>query len=194
MPSDTFSTSSKFEPQLIPILQTHFDYYSAEDPVSVDSFSSSEESKASTVILLKSSVEVNVDDDPETYSRDQNKLASLSHLKTLPDSYDYLLFHKKEDVIKPKYGSKWDGGIVEQPKISSYSNKEGPLQLSDYFDYNNETNCDLNSIENQKETFTKSNNVLKVESEKSDTFLPASTNSTYAALSKGNFSTAMVFL
>lgn len=179
---------------MIPILQTHFDYYSAEDPVSVDSFSSSEESKASTVILLKSSVEVNVDDDPETYSRDQNKLASLSHLKTLPDSYDYLLFHEKEDVIKPKYGSKWDGGIVEQPKISSYSNKEGPLQLSDYFDYNNETNCDLNSIENQKETFTKSNNVLKVESEKSDTFLPASTNSTYAALSKGNFSTAMVFL
>ena len=172
-------------------MQTHFDYYSAEDPVSVDSFSSSEESKASTVILLKSSVEVNVD---EPDSRDQN-LPSLSQqkLQALPDS-DYLLFHEKEDVIKPKYGSKWDGGIVEQPKISSYSNKEGPLQLSDYFDYNSDTNCDLNSIENQKETFTKSNNVLKVESEKSDTFLPASTNSTYAALSKGNFSTAMVFL
>merc|ERR1712062_723100 len=121
-------------------------------------------------------------------------MGSLSHLKTLPDSYDYLLFHEKEDVIKPKYGSKWDGGIVEQPKVSSYSNKEGPLQLSDYFDYNKETNCDLNSIENQKETFTKSNNILTVESEKSDTFLPASTNSTYTALSKGNFSPAMVFL
>ena len=175
-------------------MQTHFDYYSAEDPVSVDSFSSSEESKASTVILLKSSVEVNVDDDPETYSRDQNKLASLSHLKTLPDSYDYLLFHEKEDVIKPKYGSKWDGGIVEQPNISSFSDKGEPLQVSDYFDYNNETNCELRFIENRKENHTETSNVSKLESEKSDTLQPTSISTTYSALSKGNFSTTMVFL
>ena len=194
MPCDTFSVNTTTYPQLIPISKTHFDYYSAEDPVSVDSFSSSEESKASTVILLKSSVEVNVDDDPETDSRDQNKLASLSHLKTLPDSYDYLLFHEKEDVIKPKYGSKWDGGIVEQPNISTYSNKEGPLQVSDYFDYNDETNCELSILENRKQNLTKSSNVSKIESENSETFQPTSTNSTYSALSKGNFSTALVFL
>ena len=175
-------------------MQTHFDYYSTEDPVSVDSFSSSEESKASTVILLKSSVEVNVDDDPETDSRHQNKLASLSHLKTLPDSYDYLLFHEKEDVIKPKYGSKWDGGIVKQPNISSYSNKEGPIQVSDCFDYDNEKNCEQRFLENRKQTNKKSGLVSKVESENSETFQPTCTNSTYSALSKGNFSTAMVFL
>ena len=181
---------------MIPILHTHFDYYSAEDPVSVDSFSSSDESKASTVIFLKSSVEVNVDDDPETDSRDQNKLASLSHLKTLPDSYDYLLFHEKEDVIKPKYGSKWDGGIVEQPNISSYSDKGEALQkYSDYFDYDNETNFgELRVIENKKETQTNSNDISKIESEKSHSLQPTNINTTYSALSKGNFSTAMVFL
>ena len=51
--------------QVIPIVRTQFDYYSSEEPVSVDSFTSSEEdnlSSTSTVILLKSSAEIDVDE------------------------------------------------------------------------------------------------------------------------------------
>jgi hypothetical protein len=166
-------------------LQTHFDYYSTEDPVSVDSFTSSDDDSASTVILLKSSVEVNVDE-PDLH--DQN-LPSLSQqkLQALPE-YDYLLFHEKEDVIKPKYG-KWDGAVestINQPLSTNNS-----VQYSEYYDNDFDKTCELSFTQNKRET-TQSINVDN-ESEKIDIAL-GNTNTSYSTLNKGNLGTAMVFI
>ena len=175
--------------QLIPILQTHFDYYSTEDPVSVDSFTSSDDDSASTVILLKSSeVEVNVD---EPDSHDPN-LPSLSQqkLQALPE-YDYLLFHEKEDVIKPKYG-KWDGAV--KPTKNQPVATENCVQYSEYFDKDFDKTCELNFSQNKRET-TQSINVDN-ESEKIDVSHEShdNTNTSYSTLNKGNLGTAMIFI
>ena len=187
MSSDTFSNNSY--QQLIPILQTHFDYYSSEDPVSVDSITSSDDDSTSTVILLKSSVEVNVD---EPDSHDQN-LPSLSHLQALPD-YDYLLFHdEKEDVIKSKYG-KWDG--IEYPNNSQSFSKDGPLQGLEHVAYGfDKTSYEMNFTQNKRENMQTSN--IHTESGKTDLShktLANNNNNSYPTLSKGNFRTATIFI
>ena len=181
--SDTSSENSY--QQLIPILQTHFDYYSSEDPVSVDSFTSSDDDSTSTVIFLKSSVEVNVDE-PDLH--DQN--LSQQKLQGLPD-YDCVLFHEKEDVIKPKYG-KWDV-VVELPNSQTASN-DSFVQYSEYYDKDFDKPYELEFTQNQRETMQSINadnesETIDIEHKKID-----NTNTSYSSLAKGNVSTAMVFL
>lgn len=182
MPCDTLAYSY---PQLVPILQTDFDYYSAEDPVSVDSFTSSDGDSASTVILLKTSVEVNVDD---PYPHDQN-FSSLSLLQALPD-HDYNHLYGNDNLIKPKYGE-WD---VNSQNVSQCFLNDGTFHISKSLGCNFDKTCEGDFTQNKRET-SKSINVHN-ESAKSSTpaKTPVSLATAYSALNKGNFITTMEFI
>ena len=83
-------------------------------------------------------MEVNVD---EPDSHDQN-LPSLSQqkLQALPE-YDYLLFHEKEDAIKPKYG-KWDGNV--EPTTNHLISKDNLGRLFENFENSFDKTCESN--------------------------------------------------
>ena len=181
MPCDTLSYSYQ---QLVPIIQTHFDYYSAEDPVSVDSFTSSDDDSASTVILLKTSVEVNVDD-PDPHDQ---QLSSLSQLQALPD-HDYYHLYGNDNLIKPKYGQL----DVNYPNSQCFLN-DGAFHISKSLGCNFDKTCEEDFTQNKRET-SKSINVHN-ESAKSSTpeKTPVSLTTAYSSLNKGNFITTMTFI
>ena len=186
IPSVTFGANNYYQ-QLKPILGTNLEYFSKEDPVSVDSFTSSDDDSTSTVILLKSSVEVNVDA-PD--SHDHN-LPSLSRLQALPD-FDYRLYREQEDVIIPKYG--------KSDEVEYMSNKSSARERPNNSFKNSSSDfnktCKVKNSTDNRKTFSDQSINVNCKGEKIYK-LPNNdchTNAVGAALSKGKFITDMTFV
>ena len=184
VPCDTLTYSYQ---RIIPILQTSLDYYSVEDPVSVDSLTSSDDSSASTVIFLKSSKEVDVD---EVISRDQ-EVSNLSLLQALPDHHYYSSTNAKDNLANSYQESRYVEDYREQYLLNRADAFHIPKPSLDNFD----KVCELDLTHGKRETANKSVNVGH-ESAKSSTTAktPVSFSTAYSSSNQGNFITTMAFI
>lgn len=188
-PDTSSSSGSSYQQELMPstLLHTNSDHLNSEEPLSADSFTSSDDDSTSTVIFLKSSREINVDY-PDLHDLEMS-LPPLLKLQLLPDYHQQRLFHEqREDVIKPKYGTLYDltQTNTNQQKISKTSSSTNHFSCFDQ-DFDKMWKIE-NFLQNERETATQSITVDSVE-EKIGTgpkMLTTNNCTFFSPLSKGN--------